>query len=81
MNLTRCGDYRILGQNGMGVGQAPFDCFLVLRGIKTLPVRMERHNENALKLARYLEAHPKVTQVLHPGLDSHPQRDIAKKQM
>ena len=68
-------------QNGMGVGQAPFDCFLVLRGIKTLPLRMERHNENALKLAHWLEAHPKVTKVLHPGLDSHPQRDIAKKQM
>ena len=68
-------------QNGMGLGQAPFDCFLVLRGIKTLPLRMERHNENALKLAHWLEAHPKVTKVLHPGLDSHPQRDIAKKQM
>jgi cystathionine gamma-lyase len=68
-------------QNGMGVGQAPFDCFLVLRGIKTLPIRMERHNENALKLAHWLEAHPKVTKVLHPGLDSHPQRGIARKQM
>ena len=68
-------------QNGMGVGQAPFDCFLVLRGIKTLPVRMERHNENALKLAHWLEAHPNVTQVLHPGLQSHPQHELAKKQM
>jgi cystathionine beta-lyase/cystathionine gamma-synthase len=68
-------------QNGMGTGQSPFDCFLVLRGIKTLPVRMERHNENALKIAKWLEAHPKVTQVLHPGLPSHPQHELAKKQM
>ena len=75
------GNRIFLMQNGMGLGQAPFDCFLVLRGIKTLPLRMERHNENALKLAHWLEAHPKVTQVLHPGLDSHPQRDIAQKQM
>jgi cystathionine beta-lyase/cystathionine gamma-synthase len=68
-------------QNGMGTGQSPFDCFLVLRGIKTLPVRMERHNTNALTIAKWLEAHPKVTQVLHPGLPSHPQHDLAKKQM
>jgi cystathionine gamma-lyase len=68
-------------QNGMGTGQSPFDCFLVLRGIKTLPVRMERHNENALAIARWLESHPKVTQVLHPGLPSHPQHALAMKQM
>jgi cystathionine beta-lyase/cystathionine gamma-synthase len=68
-------------QNGMGTGQSPFDCFLVLRGIKTLPVRMERHNDNALAIAKWLTTHPKVTQVLHPGLPSHPQHDLAKKQM
>lgn len=68
-------------QNGMGTGQSPFDCFLVMRGIKTLPVRMERHNSNALAIAKWLEAHPKVTQVLHPGLTSHPQHELAQKQM
>ncbi len=68
-------------QNGMGTGQSPFDCFLVLRGIKTLPIRMERHNTNALTIAKWLEAHPKVTHVLHPGLPSHPQHALAKKQM
>jgi cystathionine beta-lyase/cystathionine gamma-synthase len=68
-------------QNGMGTGQAPFDCFLVMRGIKTLPVRMERHNENALTIAKWLESHPKVTQVLHPGLKSHPQHELSQKQM
>lgn len=68
-------------QNGMGTGQSPFDCFLVMRGIKTLPVRMERHNDNALAIAKWLETHPRVTQVLHPGLTSHPQHALAQKQM
>jgi cystathionine gamma-lyase len=68
-------------QNAMGTAEAPFDCFLVLRGIKTLSVRMERHNSNALALAHWLEAHPKVATVLHPGLTSHPQHELAKKQM
>ena len=67
-------------QNATGSAQAPFECFLVLRGVKTLAVRMEYHNENALKIARYLEAHPKIAQVLHPGLDSHPQHELAKTQ-
>ena len=81
VNDEELGNRIFMLQNGMGVGQAPFDCFLVLRGIKTLPVRMERHNENALKIAHWLEAHPKVTKVLHPGLESHPQHELAKKQM
>lgn len=68
-------------QNAMGTAQAPFDCFLTLRGIKTLPVRMERHNSNALGIAHWLQAHPKVTEVLHPGLESHPQHELAKRQM
>jgi len=68
-------------QNTLGACQAPFDCFLVLRGLKTLPVRMEAHNRNALAVAKYLEKHPKVRRVLHPGLESHPQHALAKKQM
>lgn len=68
-------------QNTMGTCQAPFDCFLVLRGIKTLALRMEAHNRNALAIARWLEAHPKVARVLHPGLESHPQHALALEQM
>jgi cystathionine gamma-lyase len=68
-------------QNAMGTCAGPQDCFLVLRGLKTLAVRMEAHNANALALARWLEAHPKVRQVLHPGLESHPQHALARKQM
>ena len=68
-------------QNAMGTCMAPQDCFLVLRGVKTLPLRMEAHNRNALHLARWLEAHPKISQVLHPGLESHPQHALAKRMM
>jgi cystathionine gamma-lyase len=67
-------------QNACGSAQAPFECFLVLRGVKTLAVRMEAHNANALRIAHYLEAHPKIAQVLHPGLESHPQHELAKSQ-
>ncbi|MHB9036439.1 MAG: cystathionine gamma-synthase [Armatimonadota bacterium] len=67
-------------QNAMGTCQAPFDCFLVLRGLKTLAVRMEAHNRNALQLARWLEAHPKIERVNHPGLESHPQHELASRQ-
>ncbi len=68
-------------QNALGVCQAPFDCFLVLRGLKTLPLRMEAHNRNALSVAQWLESHPQVERVLHPGLESHPQHALAHKQM
>ena len=68
-------------QNALGTCQGPQDCFLVLRGIKTLPLRMEAHNRNALTLAHWLEAHPKIEQVLHPGLKSHPQHALALRQM
>jgi len=67
-------------QNALGVAQAPFDCFLVLRGVKTLAVRMEAHNRNALALAKWLETHPKIAEVLHPGLESHPQHALACQQ-
>jgi cystathionine gamma-lyase len=67
-------------QNAMGTCASPFDCFLVLRGIRTLPLRMARHNESALTIARWLEAHPKVSKVHHPGLSSHPDYELAKRQ-
>lgn len=67
-------------QNALGICPGPQDCFLVLRGIKTLPLRMRQHHENSLAVARWLEAHPKVAAVLHPGLESHPQHELAKRQ-
>jgi len=67
--------------NAMGTCASPFDCWLVLRGIETLPVRMKQHEENALAVASYLEGHPKVKRVLYPGLESHPGHEIAKRQM
>ncbi|MFF0294481.1 cystathionine gamma-synthase [Kitasatospora sp. NPDC004614] len=68
-------------QNSMGAVSGPFDAWLVLRGIKTLGVRMDRHSDNAARIAELLSAHPKVTQVLYPGLPTHPGHDIAAKQM
>lgn len=68
-------------QNAVGAVPAPMDCFLVMRGLKTLHVRMDRHAENAMKVARYLEKHAKVERVIYPGLESHPQHALAKKQM
>jgi len=67
-------------QNITGIIPSPFDCYLVCRSMKTLALRMERHSENALAIARFLENHPRVGKVLHPGLTSHPQHDIAIKQ-
>ncbi len=68
-------------QNACGAVPGPMDCFLVLRGIKTLGIRMERHSSNALQIARFLEDHNAVKQVIYPGLESHPQHELAKKQM
>lgn len=68
-------------QNALGTCEAPFDCFLVMRGIKTLALRMEEHNRNALEIARWLEQHPKISRVHHPGLPSHPQHALALRQM
>lgn len=68
-------------QNAVGAVSGPFDAFLILRGIKTLALRMERHCSNALAVARYLEGHPKVERVYYPGLESHPQHALAKRQM
>ncbi len=68
-------------QNAVGAVPGPMDCFLVLRGTKTLHVRMERHCENALLVAQYLDAHPSVGQVYYPGLPHHPQHALATRQM
>lgn len=68
-------------QNAVGAIASPFDSFLAMRGLKTLPLRMERHCENALDLAGWLEQRPKVRRVLYPGLRSHPQHELAKRQM
>ncbi len=68
-------------QNAAGGVPGPFDSFLVLRGIKTLAVRMERHSANALQIAQFLEDHPAIKAVYYPGLTSHPQHDLAKRQM
>ncbi len=67
-------------QRSAGAGLAPMDCFLVARGIKTLAVRMVQHNANGMAVAKFLEEHPKVKRVLYPGLPSHPQHAIAKRQ-
>ncbi len=67
-------------QNAVGAIPGPLDCFLVLRGLKTLPVRMERHASNAMAVADFLCGHPKVATVTYPGLQSHPQHAIAKRQ-
>ncbi len=67
-------------QNAMGTCAGPQDCFLVLRGIKTLALRMEEHNRNALQIARWLDKHSKVSAVYHPGLESHPQHKLALRQ-
>ncbi|MEP7243952.1 MAG: PLP-dependent aspartate aminotransferase family protein [Gammaproteobacteria bacterium] len=68
-------------QNAVGGVPGPFDSFLTLRGIKTLALRMERHCSNALAIAQFLESHPKISRVIYPGLPSHPQHELAKRQM
>ena len=68
-------------QNSIGASLGPFESWLVLRSIKTLPTRMRAHQQNALALARWLAAHPKIEKVIYPGLESHPQHSLAKAQM
>ncbi|MCX7605747.1 MAG: cystathionine gamma-synthase [Bacteroidia bacterium] len=81
--LNREEDYHRLRflQNAVGAVPGPMDCFLVLRGIKTLPLRMQKHCENAQKVAEFLATHPKVARVYYPGLLTHPQYLLAKQQM
>jgi cystathionine beta-lyase/cystathionine gamma-synthase len=68
-------------QKSIGAVSSPFDCWLTLLGLKTLPIRMERHSSNGMAVARYLSDHPKVERVSYPGLPSHPQHEIARRQM
>ena len=68
-------------QNAAGAILSPFDCWLVLRGTKTLQIRMAQHSANGLALAEYLSRHPKVTRVIYPGLPDHPHHDLARRQM
>lgn len=75
--ITRAWDFRIVDGAVLG----PFDAWLLLRGLRTLPLRVERHNQNAFRLATFLETHPKVERVNYPGLLSHPQHDLARAQM
>ncbi|NRA88481.1 MAG: methionine gamma-lyase [Rhizobiales bacterium] len=73
---------RIEGLKDMtGAVLSPMDAMLMMRGIKTLEIRMQRHCENAMKVAKYLEQHPAIDKIMYPGLESFPQRDLAKKQM
>jgi cystathionine gamma-lyase len=81
MNSKDIRDKLFFYQNAIGPAQSPFDSWLVLRGIKTLAVRMKAHQENAMKVAKFLEKHPKVQKVIYPGLESHPQHKMAKEQM
>lgn len=67
-------------QNAIGTVPSPFDCYLVLRSLKTLTHRMRGHGESGLEVAKFLETHPAVEKVLHPGLPSHPQHELAKRQ-
>jgi cystathionine beta-lyase/cystathionine gamma-synthase len=68
-------------QKAVGAVPSPFDCWLVLNGVRTLAIRMERHSSNALAVARFLDAHPKVKRISYPGLESHPQHAVARRQM
>jgi cystathionine gamma-synthase len=78
---TALGEELAYHQNAMGAVAGPFDAWLVMRGIKTLGVRMDRHSSNAARIAEFLTGHPKVAQVLYPGLSEHPGHEIAAKQM
>jgi len=79
-NADLAGQMKFL-QNAVGAISGPFDSFLALRGLKTLALRMQRHSENGIAIARFLEARPDVKSVRYPGLASHPQHDLAKRQM
>lgn len=81
LNNDALADQLYFLQNSCGAVPGPQDCFLVLRGIKTLHVRMDRHCENAQQVATYLNEHPKVEKVFYPGLKDHPNHDIAVQQM
>jgi cystathionine beta-lyase/cystathionine gamma-synthase len=70
----------LLVQKAAGSMMSPFECFLVLRGIKTMPLRIKQHEENGRAVAEFLSTHPKVTRLAYPGLKSHPQHELAVRQ-
>ena len=80
-NKTELADQILYLQNAIGSIMNPFDSFLLLRSLKTLAVRMERHCENTMQIASFLDSHEAIEKVIYPGLQSHPQHDLAKKQM
>ena len=80
-NGTELAEQMAFLQNSIGAVQGPFDSFLALRGLKTLHLRMKAHCENALALAELLQMHPAIKKVIYPGLESHPQHELAKRQM
>jgi len=81
LNDTAVYDQLKFLQNGIGAVPGPMDCFLTLRGIKTLALRMKQHCQNALQVARFLADHTAVAEVIYPGLESHPQYELAQRQM
>lgn len=68
-------------QNAVGAVPSPFDCYMVNRGLKTLPLRMQQHMQNGLKVAKALVDNPRIEKIIYPGLESHPQHELYKKQM
>jgi cystathionine gamma-lyase len=80
LNDTDCYERLQYHQNAIGATLSPFDSYLTLRGVKTLELRMERHQKNAFLIAEYLQRHPKVERVIYPGLESHPQHRLATTQ-
>ncbi len=81
MNSKKIYDELWFLQNSIGPSQSPFDSWLVLRGVKTLAIRMKAHEENAIKVAKFLSKHKSVEKVIYPGLKNHPHHSLAKKQM
>jgi cystathionine gamma-synthase/methionine-gamma-lyase len=74
-------DVRECGVVHLGACASPFNAWLIMRGLVTLPLRMQKHSANAMEVAKFLESHPKISQVRYPGLESHPQHDVAARQM
>ena len=77
--INECNMFGLKDMTGAVLG--PFEAFLIDRGMKTLDIRVQKHCDNAMKVARFLESHPMVERVLYPGLESHPRHELAKKQM
>jgi len=81
LNDTELRDRLFFNSKSFGGVPSPFDCYLAIRGMKTLKLRMDQHCKSGMAIAKYLEQHPKVEKVIYPGLKSHPQHELAKTQM